>query len=298
MIQGRQSGTQVHVPVLPKEVIFYLNISTDGIYLDGTVGLGGHAALILDHLSPKGHLIGTDRDNDALLLCNKRLSGYPTPVSLFHNSYHNFNAILDELGIDQVNGFILDLGLSSLQMDSHVRGFSYSTDSDLDMRFDSSQEIKASGILNHLSENDLANVIFQYGEERRSRAIAKSIVKMRPLTTVFDLVESIRRSTPPNHRDRTLARVFQAIRIKVNGELEKLENFLSTFRDRLVIGGRVAIISFHSLEDRLVKHSFKDLAKEGVLSILTKKPVVATNEEMAENRRSRSAKLRVAERIS
>ena len=298
MIQGRQSGTQVHVPVLPKEVIFYLNISTDGIYLDGTVGLGGHAALILDHLSPKGHLIGTDRDNEALLLCNKRLSGYPTPVSLFHNSYHNFNAILDELGIDQVNGFLLDLGLSSLQMDSHVRGFSYSTDSDLDMRFDSSQEIKASGILNHLSENDLANVIFQYGEERRSRAIAKSIVKMRPLTTVFDLVESIRRSTPPNHRDRTLARVFQAIRIKVNGELEKLENFLSTFRDRLVIGGRVAIISFHSLEDRLVKHSFKDLAKEGVLSILTKKPVIATNEEMAENRRSRSAKLRVAERIS
>ena len=298
MIQGRQSGTQVHVPVLPTEVIFYLNISADGIYLDGTVGLGGHAALILDHLSPKGHLIGTDRDNEALLLCNKRLSGYPTPVSLFHNSYHNFNAILDELGIDQVNGFLLDLGLSSLQMDSHVRGFSYSTDSDLDMRFDSSQEIKASGILNHLSENDLANVIFQYGEERRSRAIAKSIVKMRPLTTVFDLVESIRRSTPPNHRDRTLARVFQAIRIKVNGELEKLENFLSTFRDRLVIGGRVAIISFHSLEDRLVKHSFKDLAKEGVLSILTKKPVVATNEEMAENRRSRSAKLRVAERIS
>ena len=298
MIQGRQSGTQVHVPVLSKEVIFYLNISTDGIYLDGTVGLGGHAALILDHLSPKGHLIGTDRDNEALLLCNKRLSGYPTPVSLFHNSYHNFNAILDELGIDQVNGFILDLGLSSLQMDSHVRGFSYSTDSDLDMRFDSSQEIKASGILNHLSENDLANVIFQYGEERRSRAIAKSIVKMRPLTTVFDLVESIRRSTPPNHRDRTLARVFQAIRIKVNGELEKLENFLSTFQDRLVIGGRVAIISFHSLEDRLVKHSFKDLAKEGVLSILTKKPVVATNEEMSQNRRSRSAKLRVAERIS
>ena len=298
MIQGRQSGRQVHVPVLPTEVIFYLNISTNGIYLDGTVGLGGHAALILDHLSPKGHLIGTDRDNEALLLCNKRLSGYPTPVSLFHNSYHNFNAILDELGIDQVNGFLLDLGLSSLQMDSHVRGFSYSTDSDLDMRFDSSQEIKASGILNHLSENDLANVIFQYGEERRSRAIAKSIVKMRPLTTVFDLVESIRRSTPPNHRDRTLARVFQAIRIKVNGELEKLESFLSTFRDRLVIGGRVAIISFHSLEDRLVKHSFKDLAKEGVLSILTKKPVVATNEEMAENRRSRSAKLRVAERIS
>ncbi len=298
MILKRQSGTQVHVPVLPTEVISYLNILTDGIYLDGTVGLGGHAALILDLLSPKGHFIGTDRDNEALILCKNRLSGYPTPVSLFHNSYHKFNTILDELGIDQVNGFLLDLGLSSLQMNSNLRGFSYSTDSDLDMRFDSSQEIKASDILNHLSENELANVIFQYGEERRSRAIAKSIVKMRPLTTVPDLVESIRRSTPPNHRDRTLARVFQAIRIKVNGELEKLENFLSSFRDRLVVGGRIAIVSFHSLEDRLVKHNFKGLAKEGTLSILTKKPVVATNEEMTENRRSRSAKLRVAERIS
>jgi len=298
MIQSRQSGTQIHVPVLPTEVISHLNIYTDGIYLDGTVGLGGHAALILDNLSPKAHFIGTDRDNEALLLCNKRLSGYPTPVSLFHNSYHNYSAILDGLGINQVNGFLLDLGLSSLQMDSRVRGFSYSTDSDLDMRFDSSQKIKASGILNHLSESDLANVIFQYGEERRSRVIAKSIVKMRPLTTVFDLVESIRRSTPPNHRDRTLARVFQAIRIKVNGELEKLENFLSSFRDRLVIGGRIAIISFHSLEDRLVKHSFKELAKEGALSILTKKPLIATDEEMTKNRRSRSAKLRVAERIS
>tara|TARA_B100001250_G_C19775610_1_gene779396 strand:+ start:879 stop:1775 length:897 start_codon:yes stop_codon:yes gene_type:complete len=298
MMQKRQSGTQVHVPVLPMEVISNLNIFADGIYLDGTVGLGGHAALILDHLSPKGHFIGTDRDNEALLLCNKRLSGYPTPVSLFYNSYHNYKAILDELEIDQVNGILLDLGLSSLQMDSHVRGFSYKTDSDLDMRFDSSQDIKASVILNHLSENDLANVIFEYGEERRSRAIAKSIVKMRPLNTVFDLVESIRRSTPPNHRDRTLARVFQAIRIKVNGELEKLESFLSSFRDRLIIGGRVAIISFHSLEDRLVKHSFKKLAKDGDLSILTKKPIVATNEESTKNRRSRSAKLRVAERIS
>ena len=298
MTLERPSGAMIHVPVMPMEILSSLNISTNGIYFDGTVGLGGHAALILEHLSSKGHLIGTDRDEDALSYCNKRLSGFSTPISLFNDSYHNFSSILDGLEIDTVNGFLLDLGLSSLQLDSPERGFSYSIDADLDMRFDSSQEIKASGILNHLSENDLANVIFQYGEERRSRAIAKSIVKMRPLTTVFDLVESIRRSTPPNHRDRTLARVFQAIRIKVNGELEKLENFLSTFRDRLVIGGRVAIISFHSLEDRLVKHSFKDLAKEGVLSILTKKPVIATNEEMAENRRSRSAKLRVAERIS
>ncbi len=296
MSQERQSGTQIHVPVMPTEVISYLNILPDGIYMDGTVGLGGHATLILDHLTPKGHFIGTDRDDEALSYCKKRLSGFPTPVSLFHDSYHNFNAILDGLGIDQVNGFLLDLGLSSLQMDSPERGFSFAVDADLDMRFDSSQGVKAADILNQLPAMELADVIYQYGEERRSRLIARNIEKMRPLKTVFDLIEAIRRSTPPNHRDRTLARVFQAIRIKVNGELEKLEKFLSSFTKRLVVGGRIAIISFHSLEDRRVKHSFKELAKKGALSILTKKPMIATNEEMAENRRSRSAKLRVAER--
>ena len=296
MAQGRHSGTQIHVPVMSQEVLSSLNISPDGIYLDGTVGLGGHATLILNHLSPKGHLIGTDRDAEALDHCKQRLSGFPTPVSLFHDSYHNFNAILDGLGIDQVNGFLLDLGLSSLQMDSPERGFSFAVDADLDMRFDSSQGVKAADILNQLPAMELADVIYQYGEERRSRLIARNIEKMRPLKTVFDLIEAIRRSTPPNHRDRTLARVFQAIRIKVNGELEKLEKFLSSFTKRLVVGGRIAIISFHSSEDRRVKHSFKELAKKGPLSILTKKPMIATNEEMAENRRSRSAKLRVAER--
>ena len=298
MAQGRHSGTQIHVPVMSQEVLSSLNISPDGIYLDGTVGLGGHATLILNHLSPKGHLIGTDRDAEALDHCKQRLSGFPTPVSLFHDSYHNFKAILDGLGIDQVNGFLLDLGLSSLQLDSPERGFSYTVDSDLDMRFDSSQDQKASDIINYLPTMELADVIYEFGEERRSRVIARNIEKMRPLKSVSDLIEAIRRSTPPNHRDRSLARVFQAIRIKVNGELDKLESFLSSFVERLSIGGRITIISFHSLEDRMVKHSFKRLAKDGFLSILTKKPLIATAEEMANNRRSKSAKLRAAERIA
>jgi 16S rRNA (cytosine1402-N4)-methyltransferase len=283
---------------MPQEVLSSLNISPDGIYLDGTVGLGGHATLILNHLSPKGHLIGTDRDAEALDHCKQRLSGFPTPVSLFHDSYHNFKAILDGLGIDQVNGFLLDLGLSSLQLDSPERGFSYTVDSGLDMRFDSSQDQKASDIINYLPTMELADVIYEFGEERRSRVIARNIEKMRPLKSVSDLIEAIRRSTPPNHRDRSLARVFQAIRIKVNGELDKLESFLSSFVERLSIGGRITIISFHSLEDRMVKHSFKRLAKDGFLSILTKKPLIATAEEMANNRRSKSAKLRAAERIA
>ena len=298
MAQGRHSGTQIHVPVMSQEVLSSLNISPDGIYLDGTVGLGGHATLILNHLSPKGHLIGTDRDAEALDHCKQRLSGFPTPVSLFHDSYHNFKAILDGLGIDQVNGFLLDLGLSSLQLDSPERGFSYTVDSDLDMRFDSSQDQKASDIINYLPTMELADVIYEFGEERRSRVIARNIEKMRPLKSVSDLIEAIRRSTPPNHRDRSLARVFQAIRIKVNGELDKLESFLSSFVERLSIGGRITIISFHSLEDRMVKHSFKRLAKDGFLSILTKKPLIATAEEMANNHRSKSAKLRAAERIA
>jgi 16S rRNA (cytosine1402-N4)-methyltransferase len=298
MTLERPSGAMIHVPVMPMEILSSLNISTNGIYFDGTVGLGGHAALILEHLSSKGHLIGTDRDEDALSYCNKRLSGFSTPISLFNDSYHNFSSILDGLEIDTVNGFLLDLGLSSLQLDSPERGFSYSIDADLDMRFDSSQELKASDIINYTPTDELANIIYEYGDERRSRVIARNIEKMRPLKTGFDLIEAIRKSTPPKHRDRSFARVFQAIRIKVNGELDKLDNFLSTFIDSLSIGGRIAIISFQSLEDRRVKHKFKDLAKEGRLSILSKKPKIATDEEMATNRRSRSAKLRIAERIA
>ncbi len=297
MDQDNTSNTPLHTPVLPNEVLSYLNISQNGIYIDGTLGLGGHASLIINRLSSKGHLIGIDRDSETLQHTKKRLSGCKTPVSIFYESYHNFESILDGLGINQVNGILLDLGLSSYQMDSDNRGFSYKSNSDLDMRFDKSQKIKASDLLNHGSVEDIANIIYQYGEERRSRSIARKIVNMRPLLSVNDLNESIRRSTHPHKRNKIFARVFQALRIKVNEELDKLEIFLSIFLDRLSVGGRIVIISFHSLEDRLVKNAFKTLASNQQLSILTKKPVTPDKNEINHNNRCRSAKLRAGEKI-
>ena len=297
MDQDNTSNTPLHTPVLPNEVLSYLNISQNGIYIDGTLGLGGHASLIINRLSSKGHLIGIDRDSETLQHTKKRLSGCKTPVSIFYESYHNFESILDGLGINQVNGILLDLGLSSYQMDSDNRGFSYKSNSDLDMRFDKSQKIKASDLLNHGSVEDIANIIYQYGEERRSRSIARKIVKMRPLLSVNDLNESIRRSTHPHKRNKIFARVFQALRIKVNEELDKLEIFLSIFLDRLSVGGRIVIISFLSLEDRLVKNAFKNLASNQQLSILTKKPVTPDKNEINHNNRCRSAKLRAGEKI-
>jgi len=297
MSQVWQDGAKIHVPVMPSEVLSYLNILKDGTYVDGTIGLGGHSSLILPHLSTKGHLIGIDRDAEALEICKKDLSDNQSTLTLFNESYHNLDSILDKLEIENVNGILLDLGLSSFQLDSPNRGFSYKIDTDLDMRFDKSQRINAHQILNELPEEKLADIIFFNGEERRSRSIARSIIKMRPLLKVSDLVESIRRSTPPSKRNKSIARVFQAIRIAVNDELENLDTFLSSFCDRLIKGGRIVIISFHSLEDRKVKHCFKSLKNERKLSILTKKPLIPTQDEILKNKRSKSAKLRAAERV-
>tara|TARA_Y100001934_G_C12001783_1_gene608021 strand:- start:51 stop:668 length:618 start_codon:yes stop_codon:yes gene_type:complete len=204
---------------------------------------------------------------------------------------------LDDLGIIQVSGILLDLGISSMQLDSMERGFSYKSNSNLDMRFDINQKISAFNIVNDTSSNELADIIYNYGEERRSRSIARRIAMMRPIKTVPELVEAIRRSTPPKNRNKTIIRVFQAIRIAVNDELYKLDLFLSFFYRRLCIGGRIVIISFQSLEDRKIKHSFRELGKKKKIKILTKKPLVPTNEEIKNNKRSKSAKLRAAERI-
>ena len=294
--QEWQFATKTHIPVMPKEVLSHLNVKKDGIYVDGTIGLGGHSELILSQLSSKGHLIGVDRDAEALKICKKRLSSYHSSLSLFNKSYHKINSILDSLEIEKVNGILLDLGLSSLQLESKDRGFSYKTDCDLDMRFNRSQKKSAFNIVNNLPEKMLADLIYYNSEEKRSRAIARKITSMRPINKVFDLVEAIRRATPPFKRDKTISRVFQAIRIAVNNELEKLEQFLSIFYPRLLNGGRIVIISFHSLEDRKVKHAFKFLKNENKMKILTKKPLIPSKEEVLENSRSKSAKLRAAER--
>ena len=279
-----------------QEVMQDLKISETGTYIDCTIGYGGHAQYILKQLSPKGKLIGIDKDKEAIKFCEKNLSQNKN-FQLFQGSYDKIKNILYYSKIYKVDGMLLDLGLSSPQLDSQVRGFSYNVNSDLDMRYDLSQKFKASDILNTTPQKEIADIIYHYGGERRSRIIADKIHKMRPIQNVFELVEAIRTSTPPKNRKKTLARVFQAIRIHVNNELNILKNFLSFFHNFLSTGGRIAFISFHSLEDRLVKHALRDLALKKKMKILSKKPITPTKEEMILNSRSRSAKLRVAERL-
>ena len=286
-----------HSPVLFKEVLEYLNIKKNGIYVDGTVGLGGHSNQILEYLSNKGRLIGVDRDFRALEICKNNLNKKNQNFSLHNDSYDNINSILDSQNIKTVDGILLDLGLSSYQLNDSERGFSFNSNGELDMRFDTSQSTKAKDILNHYETDQLADIIYKYGEERRSRVIAKNIIKVRPLEKISELVEAIRVSTPPKNRNKSIARVFQAIRITVNDELKKLDEFLSFFYKNLNMGGIIAIISFHSLEDRIVKHQFKKLEKESVLKIITKRPITPSEKELNLNSRARSSKLRVAQKV-
>jgi 16S rRNA (cytosine1402-N4)-methyltransferase len=287
----------IHIPVMPEEVISFLDIQPDGIYVDGTCGLGGHSKLILSNLSSDGFLISIDLDQSAIEICKENLNAQNSKLHIEKNSYSNLPIILDHLGVNKVNGILLDLGLSSMQLDSIDRGFSFSKDSYLDMRFDQSSATSAAELINKSTESELADMIYHYGEERRSRAIAKKLIQAMPIASVQDLVNAVKRVTPPHRRNRTMARVFQAFRIAVNKELEKLSEFLSKYSDYLEKGGKIIIISFHSLEDRLVKRNFKEYSKKGLLKILTKKPLIASDKECESNSRSRSAKLRCAEKI-
>ncbi len=291
----KQDGIPIHSPIMVSEVLSYLNILPDGVYLDGTIGLGGHAKHILSTLRT-GRLVGIDRDEEALDICRSNFHA-SSPVSVFHAAYDDFPSILSSLGIRELNGILLDLGLSSLQLDSPIRGFSFRNDGDLDMRFDSSTGKSASEVIAESSEEELANILYQYGEERQSRKIARSIKSMGTMKTVADLREAIRRSTPPSFRHKTFARVFQGLRIVVNDELNRLSRFLSIFMDYLALNGRIVILSFHSLEDRMVKHQFRSYKQDGRAAILTKKPVVPNSEEIELNSRAKPAKLRALERI-
>ncbi len=290
---------QMHFPVMSAEVLSCLKIDPKGIYCDGTIGLGGHAEKIIQKLSGEGHLIGIDRDEKAISLCKSRLSSSRiTKVSLFNDSFINAKKLFKEIGIGQVNGLLLDLGMSSMQLDSPTRGFSFNSKSPLDMRFDISQPTTANNVVNEFTCFNLANTIYNYGEERNSRKIARSILRYRPIKNVEALTFAINKVTHPKHRNKTLSRVFQAIRIEVNNELKHLEQMLDLFIDLLKIGGRIVIISFHSLEDRLVKQKFKTLSKSNRLNVLSKKPITASESELRLNTRSRSAKLRAGEKIS
>ena len=295
-----------HVPVLPAEVLRYLDPKPGETFVDATVGSGGHARLIAERIAPNGLLIGLDRDASMLELARNRLSQTSSPPfeggakhALLHRNFDELRATLDELGIEAVDGILADLGFSSAQMDDPKRGLSFTREGPLDMRLDPTIGEPAFDLIRRLSEPELADLIYEFGEERFSRRIARAIVETRkkePIETTTQLAELVRRCVPRSKglRIDPATRTFQALRIAVNDELGALDRFLEQLPGCLKPGGRVAIISFHSLEDRKVKQAFRN---KDVYQVLTKKPVQATEEEVRSNPRSRSAKLRVAIKI-
>jgi 16S rRNA (cytosine1402-N4)-methyltransferase len=266
------------------------------VVVDGTVGAGGHSRLIAERLSPTGRLIGLDQDETMLTRARPRLEGWP--ATLVHQSFENLRAVLDHLGIDRVDGFLADLGFASDQMDDPARGFSFQAEGPLDMRLDPAGAVTAADLVARLSERELADVIYRYGEERFSRRIARRIVeerRKRPITTTTELAELVRRCVPRGGGIDPATRTFQALRVAVNDELGALERLLADLPRCLRPGGRAVLISFHSLEDRLVKQAFRN---KDVWDTMTRKPVTASEEEVAANPRARSAKLRAARLVA
>lgn len=306
-----------HKSVLLDETIKGLNIREGKIYLDGTLGGAGHSREILKKLKGSGLLIGVDQDIEALEVAEERLTEYKN-VEFFNLNYINFEKALDELEIDKIDGVLLDIGVSSYQFDNPERGFSYRFDAPLDMRMDKYLEISAKDIVNTYSESEITRIIKDYGEEKWASRIAKFIVeerKKKDIETTFELVEIIKNAIPASARrngPHPAKRTFQALRIEVNRELDVLKDSIERFVHRLNPGGRIAIITFHSLEDRIVKNAFKYLEKDCIcppsspictcdkkkeIKILTRKPITASDEELKENKRSHSAKLRIAEKL-
>jgi len=294
---------RLHEPVMTAEVLDFLRPARGGVFLDCTVGLGGHARALLEAGATR--VIGLDRDRDALARASDALRPWADRVELVHADYRAFEGVLDARGLGLVDGALADLGVSSLQFDAAGRGFSFQRDEPLDMRMDQSSGETAADLIAGASERELADVIFGYGEERFSRRIARAIVGARmeaPIDTTGRLAAIVRRAVPRRGPARIdpATRTFQALRIWVNRELEGLDAFLVAALRRLRAGARLVVISFHSLEDRIVKHTLRAVAAQGetAIQILTKKPIVAGDEEVRRNPRARSAKLRAAERLA
>lgn len=306
-----------HKAVLLDEAIKYLNIKSDGIYFDGTLGRGGHSSEILKHLSENGRLIAVDRDIRAVQEVKKKLSGYSNLI-IRHANFINFDRVLNELSLEKVDGMLFDLGVSSPQIDNPERGFSYQKEGPLDMRMNRKQKLTAADIVNNYSKKEIENIISDYGEENWAARIAEFIVmrrKEKRIETTTELVDIIKAAVPKGARrtgGHPARRTFQALRIATNDELNQLKKLINKAVDFLNPGGRIVIISFHSLEDRIVKHTFRELAedcvcppdfpicvcdKEAELKIITKSPIQAEESEVNDNPRSRSAKLRAGEKI-
>ncbi len=284
-----------HLPVLPEEILEYLQIHPNGIYVDATVGLGGHATEILKRLRPGGRLICIDQDAETLAITSKRIM--EERITFLKGNFENMTTLLADVGIEWVDGILMDLGLSSFQLLSSTRGFSFRSSAPLDMRMDRSSETTAADIVNHASEKDLANIIYEYGEERYSRRIARAIVRGRPLRTCKELADLIESATKRRGKIHPATRTFQALRIAVNRELDVLQKALESAASLLFPEGRLCVISYHSLEDRIVKNSFRTMKGQGIFKLITSKPVTPGREEVLQNPRSRSAKLRVAEKL-
>ena len=308
-------GNDYHIPVLYYETLDNLVINPDGIYIDCTLGGGSHSEGILERLSDKGLLISIDQDTNAIEYSKKRLEKFGSKWKVFKGNFENIDTIAYMAGVDKVDGILMDIGVSSKQLDDPERGFSYRYDVKLDMRMNTEQKISAYDVVNTYSEEQLSKIIFEYGEERHARKIAKLIVEERkssPIEKTSDLIALIKRAYPERASKHPAKKTFQAIRIEVNRELEVLENAMSKAVELLKVGGRLAIITFHSLEDRIVKNKFKDLATAckcpkdipicmcgGVkkFEIITKKPIIPIDDELKNNNRAHSSKLRILERI-
>ena len=311
----KKIGNDYHIPVLYYETLDNLVINPDGIYIDCTLGGGSHSEGILERLSDKGLLISIDQDTNAIEYSKKRLEKFDSKWKVFKGNFENIDTIAYMAGVDKVDGILMDIGVSSKQLDDPKRGFSYRYDVKLDMRMNTDQKISAYDIVNTYTEEQLSKIIFEYGEERHARKIAKLIVEERkssPIEKTSDLIALIKRAYPERASKHPAKKTFQAIRIEVNRELEVLENAMSKAVELLKVDGRLAIITFHSLEDRIVKNKFKDLATAckcpkdipicvcgsvKKFEIITKKPIIPVDDELKNNNRAHSSKLRILERI-
>jgi 16S rRNA (cytosine1402-N4)-methyltransferase len=291
-----------HVPVLLEEVLEYLNVRPGGVVVDATLGLAGHSLEIAKRLGGKGKLIGFDRDPEAMEKAKARLEvlraelGDEMPELVFEpRAFSEASGVIEPGSLD---GLLADFGVSSLQLDEAHRGFSFRTDGPLDMRMDTRSGETAEQVVNQEDENELADLIYEFGEERRSRRIARAIVRARPITTTAELARIVSAEAPPMKGEKIhpATRTFQALRIRVNNELGEIQSLLKSAGSLLKPGGRLVLISFHSLEDRLVKDAFREAGRAKVFEVLTKKPVVAGEQEQMRNPRSRSAKMRAAEK--